>query len=171
MELTKKERTIKYVVYAVILCLLSLLQNVGGLWFEIGGARCFLLVPAAVLLSLDEDEKASALIGLFAGLLWDITSVHHMGFSCLFLMVACYIMSVLLTHIFRPTFWVGTVGAIVFTFLYVLIYWLVFVAFKGGEGSTAVFFTFYLPSFFYTAVVTFFMNLVFVPLKNKLNKN
>ena len=66
MELTKKERTIKYVVYAVILCLLSLLQNVGGLWLEIGGARCFLLVPAAVLLSLDEDEKASALIGLFA---------------------------------------------------------------------------------------------------------
>ena len=55
MELTKKERTIKYVVYAVILCLLSLLQNVGGLWLEIGGARCFLLVPAAVLLSLDED--------------------------------------------------------------------------------------------------------------------
>ena len=145
MELTKKERTIKYVVYAVILCLLSLLQNVGGLWLEIGGARCFLLVPAAVLLSLDEDEKASALIGLFAGLLWDITAAHHMGFSCLFLMVACYIMSVLFTHIFRPTFWVGTVGAIVFTF--------------------------YLPSFFYTAVVTFFMNLAFVPLKNKLNKN
>ena len=104
MELTKKERTIKYVVYAVILCLLSLLQNVGGLWLEIGGARCFLLVPAAVLLSLDEDEKASALIGLFAGLLWDITAVHHMGFSCLFLMVACYIMSVLLTHIFSPDF-------------------------------------------------------------------
>ena len=43
MELTKKERTIKYVVYAVILCLLSLLQNVGGLWLEIGGASCFVV--------------------------------------------------------------------------------------------------------------------------------
>lgn len=170
MELTKRERTIKYVVYVVILCVLSLLQNVGGLWFEIGGARCFFLVPAAVLLSLDEDEKASALIGLFSGLLWDITSAHHMGFNCLFIMVVCYIMSVLLTHLFRATFWVGYVGAVLFTFLYVLIYWLVFVLIKGGDGAASAFFTFYLPSFFYTAVMAFVMNLVFVPLKKKLNK-
>ncbi len=170
MELTKKERTIKYAVYAVIIAVLSLLQNVGGLWFEIGGARCFFLVPAAVLLSLDEEEKASALIGLFAGLLWDITAAQHMGFNCLFIMVACYIMSVLVTHLFRATFWVGTVGAVVFTFLYILIYWIVFVLIKGGDGSKTVFFTFYLPSFFYTAVVTVVMNIIFVPLKKKLNR-
>lgn len=170
MELTKKERTIKYVVYAVIIAVLSLLQNVGGLWFEIGGARCFFLIPAAVLLSLEEDEKTAALIGLFAGLLWDITAAHHMGFNCLFIMVACYIMSVLVTHLFRATFWVGTVGAVLFTFLYVLVYWLVFVLIKGGDGSGVVFFTFYLPSFFYTAVMTVVMNIAFVPLKRKLNK-
>ncbi|MDO4365032.1 MAG: hypothetical protein Q4C99_10955, partial [Clostridia bacterium] len=87
-----------------------------------------------------------------------------------FIMVACYIMSVLVTHLFRATFWVGTVGAVLFTFLYVLIYWLVFVLIKGGDGSGTAFFTFYLPSFFYTAVMTVIMNIIFVPLKKKLNK-
>ena len=42
MELTKKQATIKYCVYCLLIVIADLMQNVGGLWFEIGGARCFL---------------------------------------------------------------------------------------------------------------------------------
>ena len=65
MQLTKKEKTIKYCVYAAVIVALALVQNVRGLMPEIFGARCFLIIPACVLLGVGEDEKASALIGLF----------------------------------------------------------------------------------------------------------
>ena len=74
MELSKREKTIKYTFYCVILAAAALLQNVHGLWLQIGGARCFLLVPAVILLSLGEDERTAALLGLFAGFLWDCVS-------------------------------------------------------------------------------------------------
>ena len=57
MELTKKERTIKYGVYAAVLLLAALLQNVLSLRFSIGSAHCLIVVPTAVLLGINEDEK------------------------------------------------------------------------------------------------------------------
>ena len=38
MKLTKKQATIKYCVYCLLIVIADLMQNVGGLWFEIGGA-------------------------------------------------------------------------------------------------------------------------------------
>lgn len=170
MELTKKEKTIKYLVYCGIIAVSALLQNVAGLWFEIGGARCFWLLPVAVLLSLDEDEKVATLLGLFAGVLWDVVAGAHYGFNAVFIMVCCYLMSTLISHLLRATYLVGIISSMVVTFLYVTLYWLLFVAITGGEGSKICYLSFYLPSFFYTAFVTVLLNIGFVPMKKALNK-
>ena len=170
MELTKKEKTIKYSVFCAFIALFSLLQNVGGLWFEIGGARCFFLIPVCVIFSIDEDEKISALLGLFAGLLWDAVSVQHMGFNSVLLMVSCYIVSALVTFIFRDTFWIEFAATGIITLLYVLLYWLFFVLRKGVDGSAFSFLSFYLPCFVYTLLMTPLLYAVLTPLKRKLNK-
>ena len=170
MELTKREKTIKYAVFCLLIAVSALIQNVGGLWFEIGGARCFFIIPVCIITGLGEDEKVSALLGLFAGLLWDMVSAQHMGFNCIFLMVLCYIASAFETFIFRDTFKFEFASTIIITFLYVLCYWLFFVLRKGVDGSAVSFLTFYLPCFVYTAVMMPVLYLVVNPIKRKLNK-
>ena len=59
MQLTKREKKIKYSVYGAIIIALALLQNVSGLVPSLAGAKCFLLIPGAVLLSVGEDEKTA----------------------------------------------------------------------------------------------------------------
>ncbi|MBR3150274.1 MAG: rod shape-determining protein MreD [Eubacterium sp.] len=170
MKLSKKDLTIKYLSYGVILAVAALLQNVSGLWFEIGGARCFFVVPAAILLSLGEDERNGALIGLFAGFLWDSVSAAHMGFNCIVLMLLCYFASAFVNFVFRNTFWVGFVSAAVATLIYCVLYWLLIVMPRGGDGAALSILYFYLPSFLYTAAVGFFVAIIFSPVKEKLNK-
>ena len=170
MELTKKEKTTKYVIYCLVIAFASLFQNVGGLWFEIFGVRCFFLIPVCVILGLDEDEKVSALLGLFAGFLWDASSVQHMGFNGVFLMVLCYIVSAFVTFIFRDTFVIEFISTVILSLLYVLLYWLFFVLRKGVEGSAVSLLSFYLPCFVYTVVMMPILYLLLTPLKRKLNK-
>lgn len=170
MELTKKERTIKYVCYCLLIGLGALLQNVGGLWLEIGNARCFFLIPIAILLGIDEDERVAGLLGLFAGVLWDSVGGQTRGFNAIFIMVASFVISSLATYLLVSTFWVKVACCFVVEFIYVLLYWMIFVLSKGGDGASASFGYFYLPCFVYTAVAT----LVLIPLiklaTDRLNK-
>ena len=69
MELNKKQNTIKYVLYCVLILLADLLQNTGGLITTIFSAHCFLLIPVTITLAMSEGEKEATLLGLFGGLL------------------------------------------------------------------------------------------------------
>ena len=169
MQLTKKERKIKYLTYCGIIALFSLIQNVGGLWFEIGRARCFFLVPLCVFFSIGEDEKNAALLGLFAGVIWDAVAANHTAFNAVFLTAVCYIVSAMITHLFRDTYWVGIVMGCVATFVYCVLYWLFFVGINK-DGASAVLFKFYFPSFLYTSTVSLVLNIFVIKIRAKLNK-
>lgn len=171
MELTKREKTIKYGVYALVMVAAALLQNVGGLLPQVFGARCFLLLPVAVLLSISEDEKAAALLGLFAGVVWDTVSAQHRGFNAFFLMAACFFASALVTLIFRNTFWFGVLYTVVAALLYVLLYWLLFILLRSSDGAGSALGLFYIPCFVYTAAVSPLVLLVLTPLKNRLSRS
>ena len=170
MELTKKERTIKYITFAVVILAAALCQNVLSPHLEIGGARCFILLPAAVMLGINEDEKLAALYGLFAGALCDMVSAQTRGFHCIYIMTACYIASALVTFIFRSTFWYQLICAVLTVIFFCLLYWLLFVFIGGGEGSAYMLLRFYLPSALYTIALSPFVYLLLKPLGEKLNK-
>lgn len=170
MQLTKKERTIKYTIYTLIILLSALIQNVAGLWLEIGSARCFFLIPAAVVLGINEDEKISAFLGLFAGLLWDTVSSQHMGFNCIFLMLVCYITSALVTYLFRDAYRVSVISSIGAVGIYCLLHWLFFVIIPSGKSGAASLGYFYLPCFLYTSVMTLVIAWILRETKAHLNK-
>ncbi len=153
MELTKKQKTIKYVVFCLIILFADLIQNTAGLSIELGGARCFIIIPTVICLSIREDEKISALIGLYAGLLWDLSAVTHMGFNCIFLMLICYIASALETYFVRSVFLTNFVFETIASFLYSVIYWLIFIIIKRVSGAGESIFYFYIPSAIYTAFI------------------
>lgn len=169
MELTKKQTAVKYLFYALIILAAHLLQNIDGLFLQIGSARCFLLLPAAIILAMGEDEKIGALIGLGAGLLWDLNSGVHMGFNCIFIMIFCFFSSALITYIARNTFITNLLCSSAAVIFYCVTYWLCFIVIKGVEAGEITLLTFYLPSMIYTITVTPLLWLIINPIKNKFN--
>lgn len=169
MELNKKQKTIKYAIYAAIILLLDLIQNVSGLFPEIAGSRCLLLIPAVVFLSLGEDPFIGAGIGFFAGLLWDLTGAVHMGFNCFFLLMICFLCSCSTTYIARDIFATNVILSSCATVLYCFIYWLFFILIKGVDGGELTLVTFYLPTMIYTIIISLILWLIINPIKNKLN--
>lgn len=170
MTLTKKERTIKYVIYCLLILASALVQNVGSDILQIGRARCFFLIPVAVSLGIDEDERGSALLGFVAGLLWDMVSAQHMGFNFIYLTLVCYITSSLVSYLIRPTEWVAVLASVIASGVYLLSYWIIFVLFSKADGALSSLRYFYFPSFVYTAIVSVIIVKLLSPLKRKLNK-
>lgn len=154
MELTKRQKTIKYFCYCLVIIIADLLQNTSGLFPEIFGARCFLLLPVAVIFAMGEDMLAGAFIGLFSGLLWDLTASVHLGFNCIYITVICFIASALVSYIVRDTFVTSLISCIAATVLYCLLYWLLFIVIRGVDSAEMTILSFYIPSAVYTAAVT-----------------
>lgn len=154
MELTKKQRTIKYVCCCLLIIAADFMQNIPHLFPEIAGARCFLLIPLVLFLAGGEDFLSATLMGLFAGLLWDLHSPVHLGFNCILLAVFCFVSSVLITYAARNIFITNFILSTASVILYVLLYWLIFIVIKGIDGGYDTLLYFYLPSAVYTVVVS-----------------
>ena len=169
MELTRKQKTIKYLCFCLIILLSDLLQNTTGLFPQIFSARCFLLLPVAVILAMGEDVFSGALLGLFAGLLWDLSAAVHLGFNCIYITVICFLSSALVSYIARNTFITNMISSALTIILYCLIYWLCFIIIKGVDGGEMTLFSFYLPCAIYTGVLSPVIWLILTPIKRKLN--
>lgn len=168
--MTKRQKTIKYICYCLIILLCDMLQNVGGLFPEIYGARCFLLLPVTIILAMGEDEITGALLGFFAGLLWDLTSGVHMGFNCIYIALMCFFSCALVTYIARDIFITNIVSISVTTVLYGFLYWLFFIIIKGVSKGEMTLITFYIPCVIYTLVLSPLIYVILKPLKRKLNQ-
>lgn len=170
MELTKKQRTIKYICCFFVILVSDLLQNVSGLFPEIAGSRCFLLLNTAVILAMGEGILAGSLIGLFAGLLWDMSGAVHMGFNCIFIMLFCLIASSLTSYIARDTFITNMIMTSLTVISYCLVYWLLFIVIKGSGNEAEILLKFYIPCGVYTLALSPVVWLILSPMKRKLNK-
>lgn len=169
MELNSKQKATKYFVYFILIALAHLFQNVSGLFPEIFGARCFFLLPVAIILAMGEDVLGGTMIGLFSGLLWDLTASVHLGFNCIFIAVMCFFASAIASNIIRDTFITNMIFSTVTIFLYCVIYWLFFIIIKGVHGAQDTILSFYIPCAVYTTVLSPVFWLILNPIKEKLN--
>ncbi len=170
MELTRKQKTIKYLCFCLIILLADLLQNTIGLFPQIFGARCFLLLPVAVILAMGEDILTGTLLGLFAGLLWDLSAAVHLGFNCIYFAVICLLSSALVSYIARDTFITSMISSAVSIVLYCVIYWLCFIVIRGVDFGEMTLFSFYLPCAVYTAALCPVLWLMLKSVKRRLNR-
>ncbi len=170
MDLTYNQRISKTVTYVIIISLAALIQNTKGLTIEIGGARCFLLLPVCMIIGIGEDEFWAGIMGLFGGMLWDLTSAQHHGFNAIFICLFCFFCAALVTYYVRETFLTGFIFSAVEIFTYCLLYWLFFIIFRGMHGVELTLFSFYIPSAFYTLAITPIIWLTLSPIKKALNK-
>ncbi|MCD7873202.1 MAG: hypothetical protein LUG21_07935 [Clostridiales bacterium] len=168
MDLSYKQRTTKIFVYCILIIISALLQNTSGLTVEIGGARCFILLPVCIILGMGEDEALSSVLALFGGLLWDMFSAVHMGFNAIFMCIICFFGSALVTYIIRNTFITNFIYATVSILLYCLLYWLFFIIIKNVSGAELTLFSFYIPCAIYTVLVTPIIYFSLKPIKKRL---
>lgn len=169
MELSSKQKGIKTAVYLLIIAFIALIQNTAGLTIEIGGARCFLLLPVCIILGMGEDEGLAGVLGLFGGLLWDMTSAVHLGFNAIFMCIVCFISAALVTYILRNTFIANFVFSALTAFAYAFLYWLFFIVLKDVKGAELSIIYFYFPSALYTTVLFPLLWACIYPVKKRLN--
>ncbi len=167
MTSAARRNFIKGLILAVLVLLAAIIQNASGFSIEIGGARCFLILPVCVVLGIGENEFAASLIGLWGGLLWDTVSAVHTCYNAVFLCIVCFICSAFITEILRDTFITNMIFTFFVSVLYVLFYWLFFIIIKGVDGAEYSLFTFYLPSALYTFIVSALVWLIYRPIKKK----
>ena len=131
-----------------------------------------LLFAAAgdLLLVMGERELPAALLGLFAGCVWDLHAAKSAGFNALFFMLLCFGVSAVMERYIRSTFVTHMLFALPAPFLYGLLYWLCFILIKGVDDGTNTLFTFYLPCALYTAVVAPILWFLLRPLRQRLNR-
>ena len=148
-----KPKYIRWAIFGALLVVSVLLQNsVGGL-FDLFGIRVFLSIPFCVAVAMFEREVPAALLGAFAGALWDVSSGVD-GFNTIALMVICAVCSLLISHLMQNNIITALVLGAGSIAAYEILY--IAIRFWGAGSPLRQIFTFYLPSL----VVT----VVFVPL-------
>ncbi len=143
-----KPKYIRWAIFALLLVGACVLQNSSGGMLEIFGARVFLVIPACVSVAMFEREVPSAILGAFAGALWDISSGAD-GYNALIIMLLCACVSLLISHLMRnnivTALVLGAGATIVYEFIYIIR-----IAFSGNPIYRIL--TFYLPSLILTVV-------------------
>ena len=78
----KKQVYLRWGILAVIILLVSLLQNTGGLLPRIYSVSAMPLIPLVVCIAMLEREMAGACFGMFAGMLWERVEMDSTPLFC-----------------------------------------------------------------------------------------
>ncbi len=154
MTAQTKTKLKRYAVYGVILLIAHILQNSLTIFPEILSVRPVLLISVAVCISMFEGELVGAIVGLFAGALWDTVTPTADGYNAFYLMLACAVCGVLLRVFMRNnilTFIMMNTGT---TMLYFLSYTVFFITARGIEGGAEMLLRYYLPMGIYSLLLT-----------------
>lgn len=154
MNVQTKIKTKRYLVYALIIFLAHILQNIVPFFPESASVRPILLIPVAICIAMFEGELVGAVAGIFAGVLWDTVTVTADGYNALYLMIACAVCGVLLRIFMRNNIITYFIMNSSIMFIYLVSYVLFFITARGIDGGGQVFLRYYLPMGVYSFILT-----------------
>jgi len=151
IESQRKKLIIRRICLALILLLLSVIQNTDGFFPQLFGVRALLLIPCVVCIAMYERDIYGMLLGLFAGALWDIFA-SGASFNALFLLTVGFLCGTLINTIMRNNVVTAAILSVISILIYVLIYWLFNYIIPGLDSAVFMLWRYYMPSVAYTAV-------------------
>lgn len=154
MTIQNKTKLKRYTLYVVVLVLAHLFQNSIQIFPEVLGVRPVIIIPLALCIAMYEGEFKGALVGLFAGALWDTVTVTADGYNAAFLMIMCAACGMLLRIFWRNniiTFAIINAATLV---LYFFTRVLFFYVAQGVDGAEALIIRCYLPMALYSFLLT-----------------
>ncbi|MBQ2972886.1 MAG: rod shape-determining protein MreD [Clostridia bacterium] len=152
LESHRKKLILRRICLALILLLISVIQNTDGFFPQIFGVRALLLIPFVVCISMFERDIVGLLLGLFAGALWDIFASGG-SFNALFLTAVGFICGTLINTIMRNNVVTAFILSFISTVIYNICYWLFHYIFDGLDSAAYMLLRYYLPSIAYTVVL------------------
>ena len=153
LETQKKNLIFRRISLALIILLVSVLQNTHGYFPQIFGIRALLLIPTVVCVAMYERDIWGLIFGVFAGALWDVFA-SGASFNALFLMTAGFLCGTLINTIMRNNVVTASILTFILSAIYNIFYWLFNFVFAGLDSSVFMFLRYYLPSIAYTTVFT-----------------
>lgn len=166
MNKAARKPFLRYIIFALILLAIWLFENTMGLYWADNNFRLYLLVSFVTAIGMMEEELPAALFGLGAGLLMDIFTPGQVGFNAVMLMSIALLTSLCVSHFIRGTILTSLMFNGVALILYVGLYWLFMIVFKGTGSSFSVLTTMFLPR----AVITFLFSPFIYMMMRKIRK-
>lgn len=159
-----KPKIRRRIVFLIAIIITAIVQNTGTRVNGVFDAHAFLLIPLLISISMFEREIVSALLGAFAGLLWDL-SVGVDGYNILVFMLICSVCSILINRLMQNNIITALVLGVSAVAVYIVLYIMIYIVFDGGGYPLSQFLRFYLPSFIFTSmfipIYYFLVKLVF----------
>lgn len=149
-EFDNKKEYIRKACFAAGLLVVALLQNTEGLLPSFFGFRALIIIPALVSVAMFERELSGMFFGLFAGLLWDMSSASGGHFQAIMMTVIGFVCGSLITYLMRNNFVTGTLLTGCALFFHMICCWLKDYIFSGNFDGAYKILTFYIPSCIYT---------------------
>lgn len=154
-------RIIRYLAYTLELLVLFMVQETPGLLPAIAGVRPVLVLPAAAVIAMFEEEVPAMAFGIVAGLFCDFGFSRVLGFHALVLGVLCFFVSLLMRSHLQVNLVTAVLTGVCTMALVFGGQWLAFYYFRYSQPKFA-FTSHYVPKYLYT--------LLFVPLLFLLNR-
>ena len=152
LEPERKKLILRRGSLALILLVLSVLQNTDGFFPQIFGVRALLLIPAVICIAMFERDMAGMFFGLFAGALWDMNA-GGASFNALYLFAVGFICGTLINTIMRNNIITASILGMIFIPVYIVGYWFFHYIVGGLDMAGFMFLRYYLPSIVYTAAL------------------
>ena len=154
MRKTTRLLILRRLAFALIILAVNILQNTKGFFPEVFGVRAFLLIPLIVSIGMFERSYAGALLGVFAGALWDSATPFWDGYNALFLMVAASVCGLLINVLMRNHLVTALILSGGTCLLYSFMYVMIFIVTRGLDSPDFLLFRYYLPSALYSFLFT-----------------
>lgn len=149
MSRSVKNSFLKYSCFVFLIVIFAVIQNVRGLFPAVSGARACLLLPLVISVSIFEKELPAAVLGGFAGALWDFGG-RLRGYNILVLFFLAAFFSVMVRTVFRR----NIKTAAIFSFFGCIFYFILYTVFNESSQFW-FFFRYHLIAAAYSAAFIF----------------
>ncbi len=147
------KRVIRYILFALEILILYLVQVTPYLLPEVFGGKAILLLPAALSMAVFENEIPAMVLALVCGLLTDCAFSGPIGFYTIVLMIACYFISLLYQNYVRKTLLTVMLVSLTVIPLTLTLQFLFYYVFAGYSDGGYVFVHHYLSRIIYTVAL------------------
>lgn len=147
----KRSQIAKWVCYALLMLLCTVLQTLPGL-FQLGEAKPLWLLPLALAVAVEEGEFAGGIFGAVCGLMWDYNAGRTAGMLAFELLLLCFLLSAVMQLYFKTSAANVVLLETAAVLLVLSLDWLFFYYMPGYSWALSRWLTFVLPSAMMTLV-------------------
>lgn len=127
----------KWVIYSFLMLFLLVLQNTLALHIS----NICLILPAVIILALNDESDACIILGGVFGLLWDITSGSVFGYNALLMILFAFAAQIIANNLIRVKLLTNLLTVLSFAAVYQLLTYMIFFLFWGKGGAWYTIFT------------------------------